>query len=56
MMPVSTWKRREKVSWRLRRMALASVTSQCGVSVEGFIRPWTEAVHSATNQVRGLPA
>ena len=56
MMPVSTLKRVEKVSWLLRRMALASVTSQWGVSVEGFMRPWTVAVHSATNQVRGLPA
>src|ERR1700734_2375361 len=28
---------------------------QCGVSVAGFMRPLTEAVHSVTNQVRGLP-
>ena len=30
--------------------------SQWGVSVAGFIRPRTAAVHSVTNQVRGLPS
>ena len=29
--------------------------SQWGVSVAGFIRPWTAVVHSVTNQVRVLP-
>src|SRR3984957_13935387 len=39
----------------LTRRARAFEMSQCGVSVAGFIRPRTAAVHSVTNQVRGLP-
>ena len=39
----------------LTRSGWACAMSQWGVSVEGFIRPWTAAVHSVTNQVRGLP-
>src|SRR5271163_116605 len=37
------------------RRARAFEMSQCGVSVAGFIRPRTAAVHSVTNHVRGLP-
>src|SRR5580704_4814772 len=54
-MPVVRWYRELNEPLGLTRRARALEMSQCGVSVAGFIRPRTAAVHSVTNQVRGLP-
>src|ERR1700735_5528786 len=54
-MPVVRRYRELNEPLELTRRARAFEMSQCGVSVVGFIRPRTAAVHSVTNQVRGLP-
>ena len=55
MMPVVTLNRAVAPPLCATFSAWAAVTSQWGVSVEGFSRPVTAAVHSTANQVRGFP-
>src|ERR1700722_7446439 len=55
MMPAVTREWGLNVPLGPTRKTWAWVMSQWGVSVAGFIRPRTAAVHSVTNQVRGLP-
>ena len=56
MMPVVTLKRAVTLPLCATFSAWASVTSQWGVSVEGFSRPVTAAVHSDGEPGQGLPA